>query len=135
LVVGRVTLIRSAIRGLLGAADPVLEQRLRAALSSGDQYVAGGKPVIDWDDKAARTALVDAQARDGYALLQVLEGHKDLPEPVDQAARLLVSRHWPRCWVRTSNPTPTTPMGGASHGASRRTGSSRPSIPRLGTGI
>jgi len=86
-----VTLIRSAIRGLLGVADPVLEQRLRAALSSGDQYVTAGKPVIDWDDKAARTALVDARARDGYALLQVLEGQKQLPEPVNQAAKLLAT--------------------------------------------
>jgi hypothetical protein len=86
-----VTLIRSAIRGLLGVADPVLEQRLRAVLTSGDQYVTSGKPVIDWDDKAARIALVDARARDGYALLQVLEGQKDLPEPVDQAARLLAT--------------------------------------------
>ena len=86
-----VTLIRSAIRGLLGVADPVLEQRLRAVLASGDQYVTAGKPVIDWDDEAARTALVDARARDGYALLQVLEGQKDLPEPVDQAAKLLAT--------------------------------------------
>ncbi len=86
-----VTLIRSAIRGLLSVADLVLEQRLRAALSSGDQYVTAGKPVIDWDDKAAQTVLVDARARDGFALLQVLEGLKDLPEPVDQAAKLLAT--------------------------------------------
>jgi hypothetical protein len=86
-----VTLIRSAIRGLLGVADPGLEQRLRAVLSSGDQYVTAGKPVIDWDDKAARTALVDARAQDGYALLQVLEGQKELPEPVHQAAKLLAT--------------------------------------------
>src|SRR5215472_16969183 len=43
-----VTLIRSAIRGLLGVADPELEQRLRAVLSSGDDYSSTGKPVIDW---------------------------------------------------------------------------------------
>lgn len=86
-----VTLIRSAIRGLLGVADPVLEQQLRAVLSSGDQYVTAAKPVIDWDDEAARTALVDARARDGYALLLALEGRKDLPEPVDQAAKLLAT--------------------------------------------
>jgi hypothetical protein len=60
-------------------------------LTSGDKYVTAGKPVIDWDDKAARTALVDARARDGYALLQALEGRKGLPEPVDQAARLLAT--------------------------------------------
>jgi hypothetical protein len=86
-----VTLIRSAIRGLLGVADPVLEQRLRAVLSSGDQYVTAGKPVVDWDDKAARTALVDARAKDGYALLLALEGQQDLPEPVNQAAKLLAT--------------------------------------------
>jgi hypothetical protein len=86
-----VTLIRSAIRGLLNVADPVLEQRLRAVLTSGDQYVTAGKPVVDWDDEAARTALVDARAQDGYALLEVLEGQKDLPEPVNQAAKLLAT--------------------------------------------
>jgi hypothetical protein len=86
-----VTLIRSAIRGLLGVADPELEQRLRAVLTSGDQYVTSGKPVIDWDDQAARTGLVDARARDGYALLLALEGHTDLPGPVDQAAKLLAT--------------------------------------------
>jgi hypothetical protein len=86
-----VTLIRSAIRGLLGVADPELEHRLRAVLSSGDQYVTAGKPVIDWDDKTARIALVDARARDGYALLQALEGLKHLPGPVDQAAKLLAT--------------------------------------------
>ena len=86
-----VTLIRSAIRGLLCVADPELEQRLRALLTSGDRYVTAGKPVIDWDDKAARTALVDARARDGYAVLLALEGHKDLPGPLDQAAKLLAT--------------------------------------------
>ncbi|HEX5995785.1 MAG TPA: IS1182 family transposase [Jiangellales bacterium] len=86
-----VTLIRSAIRGLLKAADAVLAQRLRAVLTSGDQYITAGKPVIDWDDEVARTALVDAQARDGYALLEALQGREELPEPVDQAARLLAT--------------------------------------------
>jgi hypothetical protein len=86
-----VTLIRSAIRGLLGVADPALAQQLRAVLSSGDRYVTAGKLVIDWDDEAARTALVAARARDGYALLQILEGQKQLPETVDQAARLLAT--------------------------------------------
>ena len=60
-------------------------------LTSGDEYVTAGKPVIDWDDKAARDALVDSRARDGYALLRVLEGQQDLPEPVGQAARLLAT--------------------------------------------
>jgi hypothetical protein len=50
-----VTLIRSAIRGLLGVAGPDLAARLRVVLSSGDRFVTAGKPVIDWDDEAART--------------------------------------------------------------------------------
>src|SRR5215216_2369956 len=37
-----ITLIRSAMRGLLGVADAGLEQRLRAVLSSGDRYVTAG---------------------------------------------------------------------------------------------
>lgn len=86
-----VTLIHSAIRGLLTVADAELAARLRAVLASGDQYVTAGKPVIDWDDEAARTALVDARARDGYALLEVLQGQQGLPELADQAARLLAT--------------------------------------------
>jgi hypothetical protein len=86
-----VTLIRSAIRGLLGVADADLEGRLRAVLASGDDYAALAKPVIDWEDKSAREALVDSRARDGYALLAVLDGVKKLPEPVTQAMRLLAT--------------------------------------------
>jgi hypothetical protein len=86
-----ITLIRSAIRGLLGVADPDLAQQLRAVLASGDKYVTAGKPVVDWDDEAARTALVDSRARDGYALLQALEGREGLSETVNQAAKLLAT--------------------------------------------
>jgi hypothetical protein len=86
-----VTLIRSAIRGLLGVADTDLQGRLRAVLSSGDDYAALAKPVIDWDDKTAREALVDSRARDGYALLAVLDGVTGLAEPVTQAMRLLAT--------------------------------------------
>jgi hypothetical protein len=86
-----VTLIRSAVRGLLSVADPVLAQQLRTVLTSGDQYVTAGKPVIDWDDEAARTALVDARARDGHALLEALEGRAGLSEAVQQAAKLLAT--------------------------------------------
>jgi hypothetical protein len=90
-----VTLIRSAVRGLLAAAsgDADLAGQLRAVLdsgvASGDDYTGMGKPVIDWDDTTARDALVDSRARDGYALLAVLDGRKDLPEPVGQAMQLL----------------------------------------------
>src|SRR6476659_11291427 len=53
-----VTLIRSAVRGLLAAADADLAAELRAGLRSGDDYAAAGKPVCDYDDPAAREALV-----------------------------------------------------------------------------
>ena len=86
-----VTLIRSAIRGLLRVAGADLAERLRAVLAGGDDYASVGKPVIDWDDKAARDALVDCCARDGYALLTTLDGQRDLPEPVTHAMRLLAT--------------------------------------------
>jgi hypothetical protein len=83
-----ITLIRSAIRGLLRAADPTLVGELRAVLTSGDDYAGTAKPHIDWDDEAAREQLIDSRARDGYACLAVLDG-RELDEPVSQAAQLL----------------------------------------------
>ena len=59
-----VTLIRSAIRELLKAADAELEAELRAVLARDDDYGSAGKPVCDYDDPAAREALVDALAKD-----------------------------------------------------------------------
>ena len=85
-----VTLIRAAIRGLLRVVDADLAVRLRALLASGDDYASTAKPVIDWDDKAAREVLVDSRARDGYALLAALDGQR-LPDAVGQAARLLAT--------------------------------------------
>jgi Transposase DDE domain/Transposase domain (DUF772) len=86
-----VTLIRSAIRGLLRAADAERAEQLRAVLAGGDDYASAGKPIIDWDDQAARDALVDCCARDGYALLAALDGQRKLPEPVTHAMRLLAT--------------------------------------------
>src|SRR6266508_4609640 len=83
-----VTLVRSAIRGLLRAADADLGSRLRAWLTRDDDYATAGKPVCDYDDPAAREALVDALARDAMALLAVLDG-AELDAPVEQAAQLL----------------------------------------------
>jgi DDE family transposase/transposase-like protein DUF772 len=88
-----ITLIRSAVRGLLAAcavADADLAAALRARLSSGDDYADNGKPQIDWDDSAAREELIDSRARDGYALLCLLDG-RELAEAVAQAARLLAT--------------------------------------------
>jgi hypothetical protein len=85
-----VTLVRSAIRGLLRATDPELEEQLRGLLRRDDDYASAGKPVCDWDDAAAREALVDALARDAMALLGALDGTRLGPE-VSQAAALLAT--------------------------------------------
>ena len=58
-----VTLIRSALRGVLAVADPPLRAQVRAALGSGDDYATLGKPQIDWDHPAAREQLIDSRAR------------------------------------------------------------------------
>jgi hypothetical protein len=84
------TLIRSALRGLLHAADAELARQLRAGLVSGDDYASTGKPQIDWDDRQAREQLIDSRARDAQACLALLDGRK-LTEPVEQAGQLLAS--------------------------------------------
>ena len=85
-----ITLIRSAIRGLLKAAAPALAAQLRAVLSSGDDYLSLSKPQIDWDDPTGREQLIDSRTRDGYACLAVLDGRK-LSSAVTDAAELLAT--------------------------------------------
>ncbi len=85
-----VTLIRSAIRGLLKVAEADLEPELRGLLARDDDYRSAGKPVCDYDDATARAALVDALAVDAMALVAALDG-RELSAGVDQAARLLAT--------------------------------------------
>jgi Transposase DDE domain/Transposase domain (DUF772) len=85
-----VTLVRSAIRGLLKAAGSELAGPLRGVLARGDDYAAAGKPACDYDDAAAREQLVDALARDAGALLAALDG-QELEPGLAQAAALLAS--------------------------------------------
>ena len=85
-----ITLIRSAIRGLLKAADPALENELRRAMTSGDDYASAAKPQIDWEDKDAQADLVDSRAKDAYACLASLDGSA-LDPSVEEAARLLAT--------------------------------------------
>src|SRR6202789_4035819 len=81
-----VTMIRSALRGLLRVAGESLAAELRGVLKRDDDYAAAGKPVCDWDDKAAREALVDALARDAYAVIALLDGRPLSPEVTEAAA-------------------------------------------------
>jgi Transposase domain (DUF772). len=87
-----VTQLRAAVRKLLTVADRAgaaqLATAVRAALARDDSYATPGKPPCDWDDPAAREALVDALVRDCLAALGVLDG-RDLPAPVAEAAELL----------------------------------------------
>jgi Transposase DDE domain len=84
-----VTQLRSAIRKLLRALEAgTLGVRARAALSRDDDYAGPGKPPCDWDDPAAREALVDALVRDALAVLDALDGH-ELVGPAREAAELL----------------------------------------------
>jgi len=85
-----VTLIRSSIRAVLRVADAALGAQLRSVLKRDDDYAAPGKPGCDWEDAAAREALVDALARDAHAILGQLHDRKLEPE-VDQAAQLVAT--------------------------------------------
>jgi transposase-like protein DUF772/DDE family transposase len=85
-----ITLIRSAIRGLLRVADDALAAALRDVLSSGDDYASAAKPQIDWDDAAARELLIDSRARDAFGCLAVLDG-RGLDPAVVEAGTLLAT--------------------------------------------
>lgn len=63
---------------------------MRAVLARDDDYLSAGKPVCDYDDPDARAAMVDALARDGAALLAVLDG-REWDEAVDRAGALLAT--------------------------------------------
>ncbi|MEU6189040.1 transposase [Nocardia sp. NPDC047038] len=96
-----ITLVRSAIRGLLAAAGAELAARLRALAGSGDDYASAAKPGIDWDDETARNQLIYSRVRDGMAMLALLDGC-ELDERVGKAAALLAT-----VLARTSVKTPT----------------------------
>ena len=84
-----VTLVRSAIRGLLKDAGS-LDGELRGVLRRDDDYAAAGKPACDYDDPAAREQMIDALARDARAVLDALAG-RQLEPALAAAAELLAS--------------------------------------------
>jgi Transposase DDE domain/Transposase domain (DUF772) len=85
-----VTMIRSSIRGLLRVAGDALAAEVRGVLKRDDDYASAGKPACDWEDKAAREGLVDALARDAYAVLAYLDG-QPLAGNVKEAAELIAT--------------------------------------------
>ena len=85
-----ITLIRSAIRGLLKVAGTELRTELRGVLTSGDDYASSAKPAIDWDDRDAQAELIDSRAKDAYACLALLDG-VELDNEVKEAVALLAT--------------------------------------------
>lgn len=86
-----VTQLRAAIRKLLRLLEgSALAAKVRGALSRDDDYRTPGKPPCDWDDPAARDALVDALVRDALTALAVLEGEK-LQGAAAEAVELLAA--------------------------------------------
>jgi len=86
-----VTQLRAAIRKVLaalGAAGSPLAGLVRPVLRRDDDYASPGKPPCDWDDPAAREALVDELVTDALAALEALEG-QPVPAAVADAVDLL----------------------------------------------
>jgi hypothetical protein len=77
-----VAAIRKVAREVPGAAEQV------AAVCTGHDYSKPGKPGIDWDDPAAKDALVSALVNDANALVAVLQD-RDLEERAASALALL----------------------------------------------
>lgn len=77
-----VSQIRRVARVVPGAAEQV------AAVCTGYDYGRPGKPDIDWDDPAARNALVSALVNDANTLVAVL-AEAQLDEQAQQAVALL----------------------------------------------
>ena len=86
-----VTMLASAVRrALAAAAAGGFEQQLRAVLCRGDAYASGAKPDCDWEDRAAREALVAGLAADASAVLAAMQG-RDLSAPAAEAVELLAA--------------------------------------------
>jgi hypothetical protein len=86
-----VTQLRAAIRKVLACVDQAASPAaaaVRAVLRRDDDYASAGKPPCDWDDPAAREALVDELVTDAVAALGVLDGQA-LSGAAAEAAQLL----------------------------------------------
>jgi transposase len=86
-----VTQLRAAIRKVLAALDQAgspAAAAVRTVLRRDDEYASPGKPPCDWDDRAAREALVNELVKDALAALGALDDQL-LPAPAAEAAQLL----------------------------------------------
>ena len=81
-IIQLVSAIRRVGREVPGAAEQI------AAVCTGHDYSKPGKPKIDWDDPAAKDALVSALVNDANALVAVFGG-AELEEPASSAVALL----------------------------------------------
>jgi hypothetical protein len=81
-----ITQLVAAIRRA-GRVVPGLAEKI-AAVCTGHDYTQPGKPRIDWDDPAAKDALVSALVTDANALLAALKD-RELDEQAAAAAGLL----------------------------------------------
>src|SRR6266849_9991277 len=77
-----VSAIRKVAREVPGAAEQI------ARVCTGHDYSQPGKPGIDWDDRAAKDALVSALVNDANALVEVFRD-AELEEPAASALALL----------------------------------------------
>jgi hypothetical protein len=77
-----VSAIRRVAREVPGAAEQI------AAVCTGHDYSQPGKPKIDWDDPAAKDALVSALVNDATELVAAFAG-AELEEPAAAAVALL----------------------------------------------
>src|SRR6266849_2796009 len=77
-----ISAIRRVGREVPGAAEQI------AAVCAGHDYSKPGKPKIDWDDPAAKDALVSALVNDATAVVAALAG-RDLDERAASAVALL----------------------------------------------
>src|SRR5215813_12607555 len=81
-----ITQLISAIRRV-GREVPGAKEKI-AAVCAGHDYSKPGKPKIDWDDPAAKDALVSALVNDANALVAAFAG-VELEEPAASAVALL----------------------------------------------
>jgi hypothetical protein len=77
-----VSAVRRVVREVPGAAETI------AAVCTGHDYSVPGKPKIDWDDPAAKQALVSALVNDANAVVAAF-ADAELAEPAASAVALL----------------------------------------------